>query len=252
MNIVVLNAPGEKWENTLALPPGQRRVDVWWQDDATGRLMLLFAYLMTRTPDWECASIRLLAPVDPESGEEKTREHLETLLAEARISARTEVLTEPNMVSVAAWSASASLVFLPFRIRQGRMLTLFDELVEESLEAMPLTALVLAATDVELDAEPEDGKAAEAAAAMDALEQAEKNAREMEKNAKAAQKDLEEKTRVLKEAALGEGDANTRETLEAEASRARETADDAGRRLAKARAKLEHAQAEEKKEKGRP
>jgi len=48
-------------------------------------------------------------------------------------------------------------------------------------------ALVLAAEDIELDAEPEEGIAGEIAAALDILADAEKKARKTEKEAVAAQ-----------------------------------------------------------------
>ncbi|MBW2641709.1 MAG: amino acid permease, partial [Deltaproteobacteria bacterium] len=60
-NIVVLDADEDKW-NTLENIPGEnRRIDVWWLNDATSRLMLLLGYLITRSEPWDAAKIRVLA-----------------------------------------------------------------------------------------------------------------------------------------------------------------------------------------------
>jgi hypothetical protein len=46
----------------------------------------------------------------------------------------------------------------------------FGHPVEETLDQLPIVALVLAAEDIALDAEPEEGEAAERAAAADRAE----------------------------------------------------------------------------------
>ena len=49
-NVVVLDAKTDGWEDLNTTPPENRRIDVWWWcDDATCQLMLLLAYLMTRS-----------------------------------------------------------------------------------------------------------------------------------------------------------------------------------------------------------
>jgi hypothetical protein len=60
-NIVVLDAKEEDWANLDTVSPENRRIDVWWWGDATSRLMLLLAYLVIRSDEWEEAKIRLLA-----------------------------------------------------------------------------------------------------------------------------------------------------------------------------------------------
>ncbi|MCP5087127.1 MAG: amino acid permease, partial [Rhodobacteraceae bacterium] len=60
-NIVILDVKADKW-GALEESDGQDRcIDVWWWGDATSRLMLLMAYLMTRNEKWRDAKIRLLA-----------------------------------------------------------------------------------------------------------------------------------------------------------------------------------------------
>ena len=56
------------WEKLENIPSKNRRIDVWWWGDASSRLMLLLAYLMTRSDDWKDSKIRVLAAGhDPES-----------------------------------------------------------------------------------------------------------------------------------------------------------------------------------------
>ncbi|HZM00274.1 MAG TPA: amino acid permease, partial [Planctomycetota bacterium] len=64
VNLIVLDARSAELESVLAFPPHRRRIDVWWTGDETGRLMLLLAYMMTRSDDWNGATIRLLVRGD--------------------------------------------------------------------------------------------------------------------------------------------------------------------------------------------
>lgn len=68
---MVLHAEEEAWARSAARPNEERRIDVWWWDDASSRLALLFAYLMKRTETWDQAALRLVAPASA-----KTRERV--------------------------------------------------------------------------------------------------------------------------------------------------------------------------------
>ncbi|MBW2709074.1 MAG: hypothetical protein JRD04_07300 [Deltaproteobacteria bacterium] len=59
-NILLLVAPPEAWEKLETVSAADRRIDVWWRDNRSGRLMLLLAHLITRNPAWEDARIRLM------------------------------------------------------------------------------------------------------------------------------------------------------------------------------------------------
>ena len=85
-----------------------------------------------------------------------------------------------NFSNVIAFSKDASLVFLPFRLKGNQPVDPFGNPVDQILGKLPVTALVLAAEDIELEAEPEEGIAGEIAAALDALADAEKKAKEAE------------------------------------------------------------------------
>ena len=241
-NIVVLDADEDKW-NTLENIPGEnRRIDVWWLNDATSRLMLLLGYLITRSEPWDAAKIRVLAA----GYKADTLENLTDLknnLEEARIKAEPIIVTNADIDKLSEYSADAAVVFLPFRLRGDQITCPIDAPIEEIVSRLQVTALVLAAEDIALDAEPEEGTAGDMAVAMDALADTEKKAVEAEKEAA--------KTREIAETArakLMELENNTGDTeeelgtkLKIAADTAEKEADKAFRKADKARAKVEEA-----------
>ena len=66
-NLVLLAAGPGDLERVEEAKAHDRRIDVWHRDNATGRLMLLLAYLMTRTETWKDASIRVVGLAGPGS-----------------------------------------------------------------------------------------------------------------------------------------------------------------------------------------
>jgi amino acid transporter len=172
-NLVVLDAGDAEWAALREVPPDARRIDVWWRGDASSRLLLLLAYLMTRTADWEGARIRFLGICCAGESSE-TAEALQRTLDEARIEAEAVLVEDAGPGDVAVRSADASLVLLPFRLRGSQPLGPFDGSLDDLLAPLPVTALVLAAEDIDLDAEPEEGTAADAARVLDALGDAER------------------------------------------------------------------------------
>ena len=51
-NLLILNAEQAEWEQLDAVSSSDRVIDIWWQADKTGQMMVLLAYLMTRSDDW--------------------------------------------------------------------------------------------------------------------------------------------------------------------------------------------------------
>jgi hypothetical protein len=147
---------------------------------------------------------------------------------------------------VTARSADASLVFLPFRLRGRQPLGPFDGALEDLLAPLPVTALVLAAEDIDLDAEPEEGAAADAARVLDALADADRltelTARDAEKTDKAAQEKREE----LEAATAQPADSETIDTLTTQLRELELQAEKARRRAARiaARARIARQDAE--------
>ncbi|MCP4689610.1 MAG: amino acid permease, partial [Desulfobacterales bacterium] len=91
INLVIFSTDKERWETLEKRPREKRRIDVWWRDDATGRLMLLFAHLTTRSRAWARARIRVLAVRD-ENDPGAMMESLTRLLDDARVAAAPEVV----------------------------------------------------------------------------------------------------------------------------------------------------------------
>jgi hypothetical protein len=84
-----------KWERLQTQSTEERRIDVWWQEDATSRLLLL-AYLITRHESWEGAAIRVLSVVYDENTPENM-EDLKKKLEEARITAEPVIVPAADM-----------------------------------------------------------------------------------------------------------------------------------------------------------
>jgi hypothetical protein len=238
-NIVILDAKEEKWTTLETLMPHERRIDVWWWGDATTRLMLLLAYLMTRTEAWEGAKIRVLA-VSNEDGAQQTVEGLRTILEDVRIEAE-PLVVKGGSDELVAESSNSAVVFVPFRLRRKQLMDPFDEPIQALIARLPVVAMVLAAEDIDLDAEPEEGKAGEIAEALDALAEAEERAKEAEKEAAESAKEADDRLHDMRHAVLAHEDGETMAKLEAAAREAREEAIRAARRAAKVLAKLEDA-----------
>jgi amino acid transporter len=155
VNAIVLDAPEDDVRALEAIAPSARRIDVWFSEDSTGRLMLLLAYMMTRSEEWEEATIRLL--VRRRGRKESTvQSRLAELLDEARIEADVEVIADRDpRAKLLECSRDAALVLMPLRHRRFRTVDPFGHPVNEALEALGVVALVSAAEDIQLDAEPE-------------------------------------------------------------------------------------------------
>ena len=184
-NIIVLKASDDDWQNLQKIPSRERRIDVWWWDDASSHLMLLLAHLTTRNKDWQGAGIRVLAPGFDHPTEE-TMALFRQKLENVRIDAEPEMVFNAKPSNVIGYSKGSSLVFLPFQLKSNRPVDPFGQPVEQILADLPPTALVLAAEDIELEAEPEEGKAAEIASAADAWFDAAKRAKEAKRDANEA------------------------------------------------------------------
>ncbi len=157
-----------------------------------------------------------------------------------RIDAEPEIVERADEERMAERSADSALVFVPFRLRGNHLEGPFGRPVEDLLSRLPFVALVLAADDIDLDAEPEEGEAGEMASALDALKDAEKKAREKEKEAEKASEAAEKKLREMASAVVAGAGEELTSKIEA-AEEAKNKADEAKRRAAKATAKAEEA-----------
>jgi len=242
-NLVVLDGEDPEWGALGQTPPSTRRIDVWWRGDASSRLMLLLAHLMTRTEAWEGARIRLLGICCNDVSTE-TAESLRSTLDEVRIEAEAVLVEGANAGVVARRSADASLVLLPFRLRGDRPLGPFDGPLEALLAPLPVTALVLAAEDMDLDAEPEEGAAAEAAQILDALSDAGRLAELTAQDARKAQEAVQAARAELEAATVEPRGAEDVAQLTGQLHELEVQADKARRRAARFAARLQGARQE--------
>jgi amino acid transporter len=154
-NLLLLDADAKEWGNLDRRSASERVIDVWWEDSSTGQLMLLLAYLMTRSEDWAGARIRLLGSADVVGAEEKRGKVLAERLEEIRIDAEVVVTSEHDERSVIEASGASAFVFLPFRIHGGRFYSPFGWEVGPALGRLPIVVLALAAQDVDLESDPD-------------------------------------------------------------------------------------------------
>ena len=155
-NVVMLVATDAQVARIEALAPDERVIDVWYQDDPTGHLMLMLAYLMTRNEPWLDAGIRLLVSAG-RRGEEPVLAEAREMLEEIRISADPVIVDAADADTITRMSGDSAAVLLPFGLRPQGPVLRQGGAIEDLLEGLPLTALVLAAegVDLEADTEPE-------------------------------------------------------------------------------------------------
>jgi len=239
-NLVVLNSEVKDFEKLDGTPGANRVIDIWYRDNATGRLMLLLAYLMTRVKDWQDARLRLFAPANGETDRGRYRAELERMLDEARIAAEPRVVDDVDPRTVFEQSAESSFVFLPLRLDQDKPCSVSGAPLGDYLGSLGLVALTLARQDIVLDAEPEAGEYAEIAQAVDSADHAEKKAAKVEKEAARVEKEAEKLQRKV-EKAQAEGEIEGLPKLESASDAAEQQVERTRRRAAKARAKAEEA-----------
>lgn len=248
-NILVLDAKEDAWDRLAEVPVPERRIDVWWAGGATSKLMLLLAYLMTRTEDWDGGRLRVLAQGESKRPE-RTRKDLEDMLEEVRIQAEPVVVESLDLETLTKESGEASLVFLPMVLDGDHPTDYLGHSPEELLAELPVVALAIAAEDIQLDAEPEAGEAGERAEAEDAAEEARTRVQKLEKEAEKAREEADQASEKLQKLKEEKDDGSSAEDKE-EAMEEAETADAEAERLEKEsrEARQEAEAADEKKEK---
>ncbi len=243
-NLVVLRMDPESWKRLEAQPREGRRIDVWWQGNATSRLMLLLAHLMTRNEPWDKTTLRVLTQGDG-TCIDKEKEKLIKIMEDIRIDAAAEIVENFDAETIVQQSADATFVFLPLKIEQNHILDPTGKSFERSLPRLPVSTVVMAAEDIDLDAAPEEGLAAQVARATDELEAAREKAAAAEKAAaekKAALELLNSRLNALEDKGVsGAVPLDTREDLKEEIKDAESGAEKAYRRAVKAKVKADDA-----------
>ncbi|NBD38755.1 MAG: amino acid permease [Verrucomicrobia bacterium] len=197
-NIVMLHASRQGWARLEEDEEEKKRLGILWSDDATGRMMLLLAYLMKRAEAWKGAELQLLAfPTEMDREEQQTK--LASLLEEARIEASICILPDREGGSFVEAAGDLCFLFLPFRFRAGGAMSLpFVDDPDRLLSRLPPAVVVAAGEDIDLGAEPEEGAAADLAAARDRRDKWVKLAEETEGKAEAADEKCPEEMEKLR------------------------------------------------------
>jgi amino acid transporter/tetratricopeptide (TPR) repeat protein len=237
LNLVIFHADENRWDTVLKRGQKDQIIDVWWHKDATSRLMLLLAYLMTRKTVWAKARIRVLSPEFSEDREHHSEE-LQKLMADVRIDADPVIVPDDTADTVIQMSSSSSFVFLPFRIRENQVLNVQGGSLLKCLPYLPMAALVMAAQDIDLEAEPDTGHQGEFARAQDEFSEAK---RKYEAALKESDR-LKEKAQKLSDRLMmhPKESEDFPQILKA-ADQALKEEEEAFRKSAKAKAKLENA-----------
>jgi amino acid transporter len=235
-NLLILDADGKEWDELAQRDPKSRFIDVWWSGRHTGRLMLLLAYLMTRSEDWERATIRVVVESTEVGDDDTPILDLETMLEEVRIDAEIVVADQPGADGLVQVSQEATVVFVPFSIHGGNFYHPFGGKIADILPPLPITVLTLAAQDINLAAEPEQGSAADAAAARDRLVRAVKLDERKQQEADKAEAAAATAEARLTEAQQAGEEQETLRTLEAAAAEAKQKVRAARRRADRAKA----------------
>lgn len=237
-NLIIFHADPLNTEHILNQHENTRKIDVWWNNDASSRLMLLLAYLMTRHDMWKNATIRLLTTAEDSSIDESIKQ-VEHQLEEARIPAIPTIVPDTAPETIIAQSSASDLVFLPFRIKLSMLTDLKGYSLERVLTQLPPVALVMAAHNIDLDAEPEEGEAGQLATAMDRLHETEKDLARTTKKLNRSEAQLEQLKKKL-DALDPSLETETNELIQ-DIADAEKQHEKLFRKSAKERAKVEHA-----------
>lgn len=220
-NLLIFDANEHEWAAVEQLKPERRVIDVWWRDNRTGRLMLVLAYLMTRSEEWRDATIRVILVASPEDAEAE-RLALEKELRDVRIFAEVRVISpvEDTVNQIAGTSAGASIVFMALAFRNEWFTDGDGNDLAPVLQRMPLTVLTMAADEVDLLTDPDEGEESERAAVKDAYEDAVRQRNAAVKAIHDASAQIEKLQEKL--ARLGEEQPESEEKTKAEIARLKE------------------------------
>jgi amino acid transporter len=173
VNVVSASSHDGAWRAMQRIHAKHRRIDVWWDGDASSRLALLVAYLATRTSDWSRATIRLVAPIASDRATDDVVASLEVMLVGARISAEVYPVDRPSRRQLIDACQNTTLLLMPMRVRDEVLLDPFGGDMTELVRHLPMTGGVLAVADIDLLATPESGGVGALARAEEAAEMAE-------------------------------------------------------------------------------
>jgi len=242
-NLVIFDTEEQKWQSMYDQPEDQRQIDIWYERGPNGSLMLLLGYLMTRDSFWSSASLRVLLPIE-DNNPQATEEALVEELDHFRIVAEAVVVEDQDSETIIDHSKSSSLVFLPVILREGKIFDGSGAKIAHLLQHLPIVAMVLAAQDVQLDAEPDTGIAGQLAEAEDLFTAATQRVEDAEAALDKIKEDFDLNLKKMITARQDDESKEELESLHKNLERIKVELDKATRRSAKADAKREDTQSE--------
>jgi amino acid transporter len=122
----------------------QKRIDVWWRGQKNGSLMMMLAHLLALNWEWSGTKIRLLRVVNNEAGRDPSYKALKTLISDARMQAKAEVIVsdEPFAKILRNNSEDADVVFLGFESPDEESKMRWYENYQNMLEGLPTSILI--------------------------------------------------------------------------------------------------------------
>ncbi|HSJ23595.1 MAG TPA: amino acid permease [Longimicrobiales bacterium] len=130
----------------------KRRIDVWWGGlQSNGGLMMLLAYLLRTSGDWQGADVNVNLVVASEAAAAGARSNLESILARTRIGATAHVLVadgRPFPLILRETSIDADLIFLGMAEPEEDFVDYYGRMHAMVL-GLPSVAFVLAAQDLD-------------------------------------------------------------------------------------------------------
>ncbi|MEE4165689.1 MAG: amino acid permease [Desulfocapsaceae bacterium] len=239
LNVMILDTDLHKWDRLLAKRDNghDHIIDVWWDDSPTGNFMLLIAYLVSRNELFERALIRMITRGE-ENDTTRITEQLKKQMEDVRIDAEPLVVPDINQQTIVEISADSSMVLMPFGLRDYHFSDAAGGSLARLLPQLPLTVMIKAAQDIDLEAEPDEGYLGDLAAASDAVERAQKTYRTIYRQAQRLKAEADGLTLKL---SRQEADDEGRASLIADSDEAIKAYEDGFRKAAKARVKVETA-----------
>ncbi len=242
-NVIVLDADDHDWQRLLQQAASKRMIDVWWFGDASSRLVLLLSYLMTRSREWQGAKLRVLAPIMARQNSRAAELRLNRMLEDYRIDAQVMVVKDATLEGLVLQSTEASLVWVPMRLHEHQPLDPFGQPLGQVLSRLPVAAAAIAAADLVLDAEPDEGLAAELAAMLDRSAELASLSQSLQKELDEALAESESLQRQIMNLPM-DSTAEEKTDLQKQLQHTQEQADELTRRVAKTKARAAAAQRE--------
>jgi len=138
----------------MGLPDFEKplRIDIWWRGLGNGSLMLILAHLITQTPEWKQAHIRLLRVVSDDRSCPQAEFELGNLADQGRITASCKAVVSDGKFkdTLIQESQDASVVFLGFRLPPIEEAASFYATYKGLIEKLPTTILACSSGEADL------------------------------------------------------------------------------------------------------